>query len=130
MISIKRTVYRILTILVLMNVVLVFNPAWAANDPETALDDYVNKDRPVWTHWLAMIVPAGMTKETGMLIIAGGSNTPIPDLDSDEVAVGAQIAINSGTVVSVIGQIPNQPLFFMDEPFAHSHNVRPWYFSQ
>ncbi|WP_455197036.1 PhoPQ-activated protein PqaA family protein [Kaarinaea lacus] len=75
-----------------------------------------------WVHYLAMIVPVDMTTSTGMLIIAGGSNDGIPDLDADEVAIASQIAVTSGSVVSVIGQIPNQPLFFADEPFAHSED--------
>lgn len=79
-------------------------------------------DRTVWTHWLAMIVPTEMTTDTAMLIVAGGNNYDPPDLDATEVAIGAEIAKNSGSIVSVIGQIPNQPLFFPDEPFAHSED--------
>ena len=59
---------------------------------------------------------------SGMLIIAGGNNISPPDPGASEVAIAAEIAKNSGTVVSVIGQIPNQPLFFTDEPFAHSED--------
>ncbi|WP_455222396.1 PhoPQ-activated pathogenicity-related family protein [Kaarinaea lacus] len=76
----------------------------------------------VWTHWLVMIVPSVMSTDTAMLIIAGGHNFEPPELDATEVAVAAEIAKNSGSIVSVIGQIPNQPLFFADELFAHTED--------
>ena len=79
-------------------------------------------DRTIWTHWLAMIVPTAMTTNSAMLIIAGGDNFEPPDLGAAEVAIAAEIAKSSGSVVSVIGQIPNQPLFFPDEPYAHSED--------
>jgi PhoPQ-activated pathogenicity-related protein len=79
-------------------------------------------DRIQWTHWMAIIVPDQVFTSTGMLIIAGGSNTGYPDIDEADIALGAQVAINSGSVVSVLGQIPNQPLYFSDEPFAHSED--------
>lgn len=79
-------------------------------------------DRTQWTHWMALVVPEVVTTDTGMLIIAGGDNFEPPDLGASEVAIAAQIAKSSGSVVSVLGQIPNQPLFFPDEPFPHSED--------
>ena len=84
--------------------------------------DIKEVNRPLWSHWLAVIVPTVMTTNTGMLIIAGGNNLEPPDLTETELVIAAQIAKNSGSVVSVIGQIPNQPLFFYDEPYAHSED--------
>jgi len=79
-------------------------------------------DRNLWTHWMAMVVPDIVSTDTGMLIVGGGKNTPIPDIDGSEVAAAAQFAVSTQSVVSIIGQIPNQPLFFYDEPFAHSED--------
>jgi PhoPQ-activated pathogenicity-related protein len=79
-------------------------------------------DRWIWTHWLAMIVPTETTTDTAMLIVAGGNNYDPPDPGATEVAIGAEIAKSSGSIVSVIGQIPNQPLVFPDEPYAHSED--------
>ena len=79
-------------------------------------------DRTQWTHWMAMVVPDVITTDTGMLIIAGGSNSGTPDIDADEIAAAAQIAVSSHSIVSVLGQVPNQPLYFADEPFAHSED--------
>ena len=41
-----------------------------------------------------------------------------PTFDEEEVAVAAQIAIKSRSVVALLGQVPNQPLLFADESFA------------
>jgi PhoPQ-activated pathogenicity-related protein len=79
-------------------------------------------DRNLWTHWMAMVVPDIVSTDTGMLIVGGGKNTPIPDIDGSEVAAAVQFAVSTQSVVSIIGQIPNQPLFFYDEPFAHSED--------
>lgn len=79
-------------------------------------------DRMLWTHWMVVVVPTAMTTDSGMLIIAGGDNFEPPDTGASEVAIAAEIARNSGSVVTVLGQIPNQPLFFPDEPYAHSED--------
>jgi len=79
-------------------------------------------DRIQWTHWMTIIVPDEVATDTGMLIIAGGDNFETPDLGATEVVIGAEIAKNSASIVSVLGQIPNQPLYFADEPFPHSED--------
>lgn len=79
-------------------------------------------DRIAWTHWLRIVVPDVVNTDTGMLIIAGGRYNSPPNSNADEVAAAAQIAITSRSVVAVVGQIPSQPLFFSDEPFAHSED--------
>ena len=73
-------------------------------------------DRTLWTHWLAVVVPEVVSHDTAMVIVGGGDNGGPPDLASDEVAFGAQIAVLSRSVVAIVGQVPNQPLSFPDAP--------------
>ncbi|HET7863985.1 MAG TPA: PhoPQ-activated protein PqaA family protein [Burkholderiaceae bacterium] len=68
-------------------------------------------DRPLWQHWMAVLVPSQVRSTTGGLIIGGGRNSAQPpNLASTEIAIGAQLARAAGTVVAVLGQAPNQPL--------------------
>ena len=71
-------------------------------------------DKPVWEHPMAVIIPNQIDTETGMLIVAGGSNGDPNFLQRTEISVGVQMALASHSVVAVIGQVPNQPLFFPD----------------
>jgi PhoPQ-activated pathogenicity-related protein len=68
-------------------------------------------DRPLWQHWVAVIVPAQVRSSTAALIIGGGRNRPQPPgLEAVEIQIGIQLARAAGTVVAVLGQAPNQPL--------------------
>lgn len=80
-------------------------------------------DRTQWTHWMVMVVPDTVVSDTGMLFVASGENTGPPELDATEVLVGIELARSSSTIVTVLGQIPNQPLFFQDEPFSHKEDA-------
>ena len=75
-------------------------------------------DRTLWTHWMAMIVPDVVATDTSMLFIAGGDNFQGPDLGAAEVAIAGILAVNSHSIVTVMGQVPNQPLGFADENYA------------
>lgn len=72
-------------------------------------------DRTLWSHWLAIIVPETVVTDTAMLIVAGGSNHDLPNLDAAEVQIGGQVAMATQSIVAVIAQVPNQPLAFPDE---------------
>ena len=66
-----------------------------------------------WTHALSIIKPASIVRPNhALLYITGGSN-PIGriDADSGEVRVLSQIAQAIGAVVTIIHQVPNQPLY-------------------
>lgn len=68
-------------------------------------------DRAVWTHWLAVMVPATVTSTTAAMFVAGGDNTASPPrLAGTEFQVAAQLALAAGTVVAVVTNVPNQPL--------------------
>lgn len=71
-------------------------------------------DRTVWKHWLTILKPAKVDTTTAMLFIGGGENGgPAPGKVDDMIA---QIALGTNSVVASLGQVPNQPLHFPDEP--------------
>jgi len=73
-------------------------------------------DRPVWTHELSITVPTvrhSSSNRTALMLINGGSNGGTLDTETNEFA--AALAAISGSVVAVVNQIPNQPLYFTDE---------------
>lgn len=75
-------------------------------------------NRTLWQHSMMIYRPTQVTSNTGMLLIAGGSND---DHSPDEDAELASLAMTSHTVVSVVYDIPNQPLTFSNDPFGPRH---------
>jgi PhoPQ-activated pathogenicity-related protein len=71
-------------------------------------------DRPVWKHWLTVIVPDEVVHDTAFLYITGGTSAdPAPT----EAAKGfARLAVESRSVVAQLNDVPNQPLRFADRP--------------
>jgi PhoPQ-activated pathogenicity-related protein len=77
--------------------------------------DHSEVDRVLWRHWMAVIVPEGVKGDTAMLIVEGGSvSRSPPDVDNPVVQGAEQIARSTRSVVTVLGQVPNQPLEFRD----------------
>jgi len=70
-------------------------------------------DRPVWQHWVQVIVPEQVQSSIGLLVINGGSNRPDPPKSADTVLVG--VARQTRSIVTNLRQIPNEPLRFKDE---------------
>jgi PhoPQ-activated pathogenicity-related protein len=71
-------------------------------------------DRPVWTHWLTVLIPTEVTSDKALLFIGGGDNgDPVPTKASDRAA---RIAVETRSVVADLGMVPNQPLYFTDTP--------------
>jgi PhoPQ-activated pathogenicity-related protein len=70
-------------------------------------------DRPIWKHWLNIVVPKNVLSDTSLLFIGGGSNKS----DSTDEPDGklATIAAASGSVVAELKMVPNQPLVFADD---------------
>ncbi|HOZ45304.1 MAG TPA: PhoPQ-activated protein PqaA family protein [Candidatus Hydrogenedentes bacterium] len=67
-----------------------------------------------WQHWMAMIVPKEVKHpETAMLLVMGYANTDQPPsvMNSDEARGVQMVADLTGTVIGVLMQVPNQPLF-------------------
>ncbi|CAK0757263.1 hypothetical protein CCP4SC76_2920004 [Gammaproteobacteria bacterium] len=74
-------------------------------------------DRPVWEHQIVLAVPAirySPSPRTALLLINGGSNTATPPRETSTLMQSLMAA--TGGVVVDLGQIPNEPLTFADEP--------------
>ena len=70
-------------------------------------------DRPEWRHWVTIIKPNQVKSDTGFLFITGGSNNSKPPANPD--ANLRSLAINTGSVVTELRMVPNQPLTFAGE---------------
>ncbi len=67
-------------------------------------------DRPLWKHWIHVVVPDKTKFSTAMLYISGGANDGKVPEEVDEQYVA--IAHTTGAVVAVLKMVPNQPLVF------------------
>jgi PhoPQ-activated pathogenicity-related protein len=70
-------------------------------------------DRPIWKHWMIVVVPKEVTTTKGFLFISGGSNGGQPPNGADENMAG--IAVATKSVVTELRMVPNQPLVFAGE---------------
>lgn len=68
-------------------------------------------DRPMWQHWLVVVVPDEVKSDTGMLFIGGGDNGGDPPLEIPERL--STFAVATQTVVSQLYMVPNQPLTYI-----------------
>jgi PhoPQ-activated pathogenicity-related protein len=65
-----------------------------------------------WQHWINLIRPEKVTHpEIALLVISGGSIHKEPPKLSGEALLLAQVAAKTGSVVAILTQVPNQPLF-------------------
>ena len=71
-------------------------------------------DTWIWEHDINVYVPDVIKSESGFVLIVGGSIDSNP-VDPDVDAIFGQVAIESGTVLAGILQVPMQPLTFTDE---------------
>ena len=77
-------------------------------------------DKPVWKHWLTVIVPDDLVKngrvkhKTGFLYIAGGGSQDAAPKAAPQRWV--KMALETGSVVSELDDVPNQPLRFAEDP--------------
>ena len=71
-------------------------------------------DKPVWRHWVEVVVPAGPLQSTAFLFIDGGNNNfGAPPSNADPALV--QLALATGSVVVDLKTVPSEPLIFTDE---------------
>lgn len=70
-------------------------------------------DRPVWRHWLRIVVPASVRHPVALMLISGGS-TDDPQPGAADPTLG-MAAVANQAVVAEIQAVPNQPLTFPDE---------------
>lgn len=71
-------------------------------------------DRVLWRHWLLLTVPDDARFDTAMLMIGGGDNDYDPP-DGPNASL-VELARASRSVVAELRMVPNQPLFFLDDP--------------
>ena len=73
-------------------------------------------DRPIWEHEVIILIPevALDSTKTAVLLIDGGSNGGTPTTSVPELLGAASIA--TGAVIAAVRQVPNQPLFFPEDP--------------
>jgi PhoPQ-activated pathogenicity-related protein len=65
-------------------------------------------DRPVWQHWLSVVIPAHPASNIAFLFITGGSNGDKPPKRSEL----GPIASITNTVIAELKMVPNEPLVF------------------
>src|SRR5262245_43497225 len=63
-------------------------------------------DRPLWTHWVTIIVPKQTTNSIALLFISGGANGGGPPASADPNL--SAIALDTGSVVAELKMVPNQ----------------------
>lgn len=71
-------------------------------------------NRSVWKHWLTVTVPDKLTSNKAFLYINGGSTASNMPTDSSQRF--AAMAIDTGSVIADLGQVPNQPIRFTATP--------------
>lgn len=70
-------------------------------------------DRPIWHHWLTIIIPDSAKGGTGFLWIDGGRNGGEGPDSADDLL--GTVATQTGSVIVILEQVPNQRLKFSDE---------------
>jgi PhoPQ-activated pathogenicity-related protein len=71
-------------------------------------------ERPLWTHWLTVVRPDSVISDIGFLYITGGSFERQPP--ARPAAWMVDLARDTGTVVTELRLVPNQPIVFVDDP--------------
>jgi PhoPQ-activated pathogenicity-related protein len=72
---------------------------------------------PTWWHWVHIVVPDSLSNSpTALLMIAGGKREESEPKDAN--ASLRQIALQTGCLVVNVHNVPNQPLFFVNDPYG------------
>lgn len=71
-------------------------------------------DRTKWVHTVTIIRPKVLKSDIGFVFVTGGANDGRPRTTVDPVMAG--IAEYTGSVVTELRMVPNQPLVFGDDP--------------
>ena len=69
-------------------------------------------NRPAWAHWLKVIEPKELKVNSSLLVIGAGDTDDPPPISSSQLI---ELALISGSIVSELSAVPNQPLTFNDE---------------
>lgn len=70
-------------------------------------------NRPQWQHWLELYIPKQAKSDIALLYVGGGRNgRPAPEFSD---SLEASIALQTQSVVGLLGQVPNQKLIFNND---------------
>ena len=70
-----------------------------------------DSSKPVWDHWLSILVPFGATSDNCFVYITGDGNR---DKHEDVDPLSQIIGVQANSVVAELYQIPNEPIYFAD----------------
>jgi len=78
----------------------------------------------LWWHYLVVIVPDDLRfKNNGSLWITGGSQgNGLPKPTDEDITLSAALAVTTGTITSVLFQIPNEHVTFTSDPIQKSRS--------
>lgn len=71
-------------------------------------------EQPLWKHWLTVVRPSAVTSDIGFLFITGSRLDRQPPAAPPAWMI--DLARDTGTVVTELRLVPNQPIVFMDDP--------------
>jgi PhoPQ-activated pathogenicity-related protein len=71
-------------------------------------------EQPLWKHWVTVVRPAKITSDVGFLFITGSRLDRQPP--AQPAAWMIDMARDTGTVITELRLVPNQPIVFMDDP--------------
>jgi PhoPQ-activated pathogenicity-related protein len=71
-------------------------------------------EQPLWKHWLTVMQPARVTSDIGFLFIGGSRLDRQPP--GQPPAWMVALARDTGTVITELRLVPNQPIVFVDDP--------------
>jgi PhoPQ-activated pathogenicity-related protein len=77
-------------------------------------------DRPIWTHFLHIVVPDEIQGDSGFLLIGGGRNGK--EAPKRASAMVVQFAEATKMICAELQQVPNQPLTFTDDGVGRSED--------
>jgi PhoPQ-activated pathogenicity-related protein len=78
-------------------------------------------NRTLWKHWLILVKPNVVTNSHSLLFISNGDNPGTLPAGADSNL--RQIALDTGSVVTELRMVPNQPLTFAGEAYPRTEDA-------
>lgn len=78
-------------------------------------------NKPLWQHWLHVIIPTTVTTDKALLFISGGSNSSSPESGVETLL--ALVASQTKSVVAYLETVPSEPLTFADETSSRTEDA-------
>jgi len=86
-------------------------------------DETVGTRPAYWCHWMTVVVPKIVRSTTSLLVVSGrsysGDNPPaVSNIDSGDPYLSnlTKLSTATGTVVTLLEAVPNEPITFVDDP--------------